>query len=271
MTDLNWYRQGSGEPVLMIMGLATSARGWRRLAPAIAEEYETILFDNRGTGQSPRVSGPSTMDALVDDALSVLDAAGHETAHVVGASMGGMIAQHLALNHRHRVRSLALNCTTPIGSSGKPPWRLLAGSIVGPFLSPERRAQLSEPMLYSERTRRTRRDLLAEDLQSRLTDPTPAKTSWAQMAAIRKHDTRHRLAELAGLPTTVVHGTEDTLVPTDRGRELAAQIPGARLVLLEHAGHQLATDDQPGAAAALLEHLAWAQDAAGALSAPRAA
>jgi 3-oxoadipate enol-lactonase len=267
VTDLNWYRQGSGEPVLMIMGLATSARGWRRLLPHVAGSYEAIAFDNRGTGQSPRVTGPSSMEALVDDALSVLDAAGHESAHVLGASMGGMIAQHLALNHRERVRSLGLICTTPVGSSGTPPWRLLAGAIAGPLLSPEQRAALSEPMLYSTRTRRTRRDLLAEDLESRMTDPTPAKTSWAQMVAIRGHDTRKRLSELAGLDVTVIHGEEDVLVPTDRGRELAAQIPGARLVLVPHAGHQLSTDNEADTSTAVLDHLARAT----AVSAPRAA
>ena len=259
MTDLNWSRHGSGEPVLMIMGLATSGRGWRRLLPHVAGSYEAIVFDNRGTGRSPRVTGPSSMAALVDDALSVLDAAGHDSAHVLGASMGGMVAQHLALEHRDRVRSLGLICTTPVGTSGTPPWRMVASMVVGPFLSPERRAELSAPLLYSERTRRTRRDLLAEDLRSRLEDPTPAKTSWAQIAAIQRHDTRHRLSELEGLPVTVVHGDEDRLVPTDRGRELAAAIPGARLELVAHAGHQLTTDNEPDASAAVLGHLAWAR------------
>jgi 3-oxoadipate enol-lactonase len=267
MTDLSWRSEGTGEPVLMIMGLGTSAMGWRRLLPHVRESYEAIVFDNRGTGSSPGVTGPATMDTLVEDALSVLDAAGHETAHVLGASMGGMIAQHLALEHRERVRSLGLICTTPVGSSGRPPWRLLAGTALRPFLPPEQLFKLSAPMLYAPRTRDERPEVLAEDLKVRLSDPVPAKTNLAQLAAIRGHDTRHRLSELAGLPVTVIHGDEDVLVPTDRGRDLAQQIPGARLVLVPGAAHLLTADNEQGSADAVLGHLAWA----GEVSARRAA
>jgi pimeloyl-ACP methyl ester carboxylesterase len=113
-------------------------------------------------------------------------------------------------------------------------------------------------MLYARRTRDERPELLAEDLKVRMSDPTPATTTWSQIAAIRTHDTRRRLSELAGLPTTVVHGDEDVLVPTDRGRALAEAIPGSRLVLVPGAGHLLTTDNEPDSAAAVLGHLAWA-------------
>ena len=258
MTDLSWRAEGAGEPVLMIMGLGTSGLGWRRLLPHVRSGYEAIVFDNRGTGASPAVTGPSTMEALVDDALSVLAAAGHESAHVLGASMGGMIAQHLALEHPGRVRSLGLICTTPVGSSGRPPWRLLLGTALRPFVGPEHLARLSAPMLYAQRTRDERPEVLAEDLKVRMADPVPARTSWAQMAAIRSHDTRHRLSELADLPVTVIHGDEDVLVPTGRGRDLAEQIPGSRLVLVPGAGHLLTADNEQGSADAVLGHLEWA-------------
>ena len=267
MTDLTWRAEGSGDPVLMIMGLGTSAMGWRRLLPYVREAHEAIVFDNRGTGSSPAVTGPGSMEALVEDALSVLDAAGHETAHVIGASMGGMIAQHLALEHRERVRSLGLICTTPVGSSGRPPWRLLVGTALRPFAGPEHIFRLSAPMLYAKHTRDERPEVLADDLKVRLSDPTPARTSWSQLAAIRLHDTRHRLSELAGLPVTVIHGDEDVLVPTDRGRDLAEQIPGSRLVLVPGAGHLLTSDNEQGSADAVLGHLAWARE----VSARRAA
>ena len=267
MTDLTWRAEGSGEPVLMIMGLGTSALGWRRLLPYVSERYEAIVFDNRGTGKSPRVTGPATIEALVEDALSVLDAAGHESAHIVGASMGGMIAQHLALEHRERVRSLGLICTTPVGSSGRPPWRLLVGTALRPSVDAEHIFKISAPMLYAKHTRDERPEELAADLKVRLSDPTPAKTSWAQLAAIRVHDTRHRLSELADLPVTVIHGDEDVLVPTDRGRDLAEQIPGSRLTLVPGAGHLLTTDNEQGSADAVLGHLAWATE----VSARRAA
>ena len=267
MTDLSWRAEGSGEPVLMIMGLGTSALGWRRLLPHVSAGHEAIVFDNRGTGKSPAVTGPSTMEALVDDALSVLDAAGHESAHVLGASMGGMIAQHLALEHRERVRSLGLICTTPVGSSGRPPWRLIVGTALRPIAKPEHIFRISAPMLYAKHTRYERPEVLEDDLKVRLTDPTSARTSWAQLAAIRVHDTRHRLSELRDLPVTVIHGDEDVLVPTDRGRDLAEQIPGSRLILVPGAGHLLTSDNEQGSADAVLDHLAWA----GEVSARRAA
>jgi pimeloyl-ACP methyl ester carboxylesterase len=267
MTDLHWRAEGSGEPVLMIMGLGTSSLGWRRLLPHVATGHQGIVFDNRGTGRSPAVTGPSTMAGLVEDALSVLDAAGHATAHVLGASMGGMIAQHLALEHPERVRSLGLICTTPVGSSGRPPWRLLLGTAVRPFLAPEHVAKISAPMLYARSTREERPELLAEDLKVRMGDPTPARTTWSQIAAIRTHDTRHRLSELARLTVTVIHGDEDALVPTARGVALAEAIPGSRLVIVPGAGHLLTTDNEQDSAAAVLGHLARA----GEVSARRAA
>src|SRR5690349_17203444 len=97
----------------MIMGLAASSRLWYRLLPWIARRHRAILFDNRGTGRSAAVRGRLTMAGMAEDAVSVLDAAGADSAHVIGASMGGMIAQHVALDHRERVRSLVLACTTP--------------------------------------------------------------------------------------------------------------------------------------------------------------
>jgi pimeloyl-ACP methyl ester carboxylesterase len=260
MTDLAWRAEGTGEPVLMIMGLGASATGWNRLLPHVSAGHEAIVFDNRGTGSSPGIDGRITMGDLVADALSVLDAAGHESAHIVGASMGGMIAQHLALEHRDRVRSLLLVCTTPVGRSGQPPWRLLAGVALRPFIEPVEAAKMVAPLLYHERTRTEFPERMAEDLEVRLKEPTPARTSWLQLLAVSGHDTRHRLSELEGIPTTVVHGDDDVLVPTERGRDLAAAIPGARLVIVPHAGHLMTTDNEPDSARAALDHLAWASE-----------
>src|SRR5439155_4809332 len=103
------------QTLLMIMGLAGSGAMWFRLLPHISGHHRAIVFDNRGTGESSPARAPLTMRTLTDDAKAVLDAAGVERAHVMGASMGGMIAQHLALDHRGRVRSLILACTTAGG------------------------------------------------------------------------------------------------------------------------------------------------------------
>src|SRR6266576_1988318 len=193
-----------------------------------------------------------------DDALAVLDAAGHDTAHVFGVSMGGMIAQHLALDHRERVRSLILGCTTAGGRRGAPPWRLMTATALRPIVGAARTFPIVAPVLYAERTRRERPERVREDLRIRTEDSTDIRTTLAQMAAIARHDTRARLGELAGLDVTVIHGEEDVLVPSEAGRGLAAAIPGARLVMIPACGHMLTTDAEDEAAGAVLGHLARA-------------
>jgi pimeloyl-ACP methyl ester carboxylesterase len=265
-----WHEHGPvepgapGEPVLMIMGLAASSRLWYRLVPWLSRRHRVILFDNRGTGGSPPIRSRLTMAAMATDALTVLDEAGVDSAHVIGASMGGMIAQHIALDHRDRVRSLVLACTTPGGRSGVPPWRLLAASALRPFFGSKRTFPIVAPVLYAQRTRDAQPDRLREDLDRRIQDNTPPLTVYAQMGAIAGHDTRGRLGTLAGLPTLVVHGLEDRLIPPSRGRQLSELIPGAHLELIPACGHLLATDAEDATASAILEHLQRSAAPAGA-------
>jgi pimeloyl-ACP methyl ester carboxylesterase len=256
-----WHEHGPvepgapGEPVLMIMGLGASSRLWARIAPWIGQRHRVILFDNRGTGSSAGIRSRLTMSSLAGDALTVLDEAGVESAHVIGASMGGMIAQHVALDHRDRVRSLVLACTTPGGRAGAPPWRMLAATALRPMLGSRRTFPLVSPLLYSARTRAEYPNRMREDLQLRIADNTSPLTVYAQMGAISGHDTRSRLGELADVPTLIVHGLDDVLVPPDRARDLAAAIPGSQLELIPSCGHILGTDAEEQTASAILEHL----------------
>jgi 3-oxoadipate enol-lactonase len=249
-----WRSHGTGEPVLMIMGFMGSSRAWFRLLPHIAAGHRAIVFDNRGTGDSDRPPGLWTMRDLARDAVAVLDAAGEESAHVIGASMGGMIAQQLALDHPERVRSLTLAATHPGGTGQLPSWRLVASLALRGVLGPGRTFALVAPLLYSERTRRERRDRLEEDIRIRGADATPIATAPAQMAAILRHDTRERLGELR-MPVLVVHGEEDRLVPAEHGRALAERIAGAELVLVPECGHVLTTDAEEDVAPAILGFL----------------
>src|SRR5580765_2514956 len=113
---IHYELHGEGAPVLLIMGLGSNAYGWYRTIPWLSERYRVIAFDNRGTGRSDVPDGAYSIAQMAADAAAVLDATGHETARVVGASLGGMIAQRVALAHAGRVRSLVLVCTTPGGS-----------------------------------------------------------------------------------------------------------------------------------------------------------
>ena len=256
---LAWREFGEGDPILLLMGFMGSGRAWYRLLPHLAgpsspSPRRAVTMDNRGTGESDRPLGLWTMDDFAGDALAVMDAAGLESAHVVGASMGGMIAQHLALGHPERVRSLTLACTHPGGQPGGLPWRMLASLALRPFFGPDRTFSLVAPLLYSERTRSERRHRLAEDLEMRFQDSTPVATAPAQASAIFGHDTRRRLRDLA-MPVLVVHGAEDALVPPSAAEELARLIPGARLEIIPRCGHILTTDAEEEAAAAILGFL----------------
>src|SRR3954452_3708360 len=217
------------------MGLSGSRRGWYRLLPHLATHVQAIAFDNRGTGSSDPVTRPLSMGDLVDDALAVLDSAGHETAHVMGVSMGGMIAQHLALDHRDRVRSLILGCTTAGGRRGAPPWRMMTATALRPVVGATRTFPIVIPALYAQRTRDEQPERVEADLRIRLPGNTHNRkprgrtsrpdrpdtgTRRAQRAATARHDTRSRLAELEGLEVTVIHGEEDVLVPAEAGRAL---------------------------------------------------
>jgi 3-oxoadipate enol-lactonase len=246
---------GDSPALLMIMGLAGSGAMWWRLAPYVTRRYRAIVFDNRGTGRSSPLRTRLTMSDLVRDALAVLDGAGIERVHVLGASMGGMIAQHLALDHRHRVRSLVLACTTAGGRREPPNLRVVASVALRPLIGPERSFRLLAPALYSPRTRIDRRERMREDMGIRLSDRVGTLTAWRQSAAIAGHDTRARLHELDGLPTLVLHGLDDHLISPERGRELARLIPGSRFAEIADAGHMLVTDAEQKVAAAVIDHL----------------
>lgn len=254
-TQIHWQEQGEGEPLVLVMGLGGSGRAWWRLLRNLPPTVRAITLDNRGTGDSDPVRGRLTMEELVGDVLCVMDSAGVERAHLLGVSMGGMVVQRLALDHRDRVASLVLGSTTAVGLRGAPPWRLLGAGALRPLLGPERTWELLAPALYATQTLRDRPELVEEDLLTRGDELQDPRTVAAQLRAVAGHNALDRLAELAGLEVTVLHGAQDAVVPPARARELAAAIPGARLVIIEECGHMMTTDAEAASAAAVLEHL----------------
>lgn len=235
-----WDSDGDGDPVLLIMGLGYPSDMWYRLLPAVRERYRAVWFDNRGVGRTGVPEGPYLMETMAEDAAAVLDAAGVDRAHVVGASMGGVIAQELALRHPDRVRSLVLACTHPGGQEAAPLDEAVASMLTARGdLTPEEAAELAVPFVYAESTPRER---IEEDIAKRMANPTAPQGYLNQLAGIFAHAGTHSRLGSVSVPTLVVHGTADRLVSAENAKILAAAIPGARLELIDGASHIFFTD-----------------------------
>jgi pimeloyl-ACP methyl ester carboxylesterase len=241
--ELYWESTGAGAPVLLVMGLGMTATGWWRTVPVLAESFRVIAFDNRGVGRSDRPAGPYTLAQMADDAVAVLAAAGEERAHVYGVSLGGMIAQELALRHPRRVASLVLGATTPGGARAvSPDDATLAFFQRRSQMPAEEAVWASVPYNYGAVTRRDHAQRIAEDIGERLRFPIEPDPYRAQLAAALGHDAHARLGRLSAR-TLVVHGEEDRMVPAANARILAREIPGAQLELWRGAGHLYFTDE----------------------------
>ena len=242
-TKIYWDEQGQGAPVLLIMGLGYTSVMWHRTRPVLAQHFRTIAFDNRGVGLSDVPSGPYSIATMASDTAAVLDAAGVARAHVFGVSMGGMIAQEFALQYPARTRSLILGCTSPGGPSAVRAESSVADILVARGMTLEQARDAILPYIYDAATPREKID---EDTRVRERWLPSLEGYMAQLLGILAWESYSRIAQITA-PTLVIHGKSDALVPPGNGELIAARIPGAKLVLLEHASHLFPTD-QPQAA-----------------------
>jgi 3-oxoadipate enol-lactonase len=241
-TSLHWESTGAGAPVVLITGLGLSGGSWWRTVPVLAEQLRVITFDNRGTGRSRALRYTYTTEAMADDVLAVLDSAGVERVHVYGMSLGGMVAQQLALRHPERVDALVLGATHAGG-----PRAVIAHDEVLSFF--RRRAELpsdesawaSVPYNYGRRCRREQTGRIAEDIERRLANPFDEHAYRAQLAAATLHNCFGRLDRIS-MPTLVVHGRDDRVVPVENAEILGGRIPDARLQILDECGHLYPTE-----------------------------
>ena len=232
-----------GIPLLLLEGLGGDIPGWRRNIRHLSERRHVIAFDFRGNGRSDSPDQPMTMFTFVDDTVGLLDHLGVPTAHLYGQSFGGMVAQELALTHPDRVRSLVLAATSPGPRHAVPPGKEARVPKDKPYLT-----------LYSDAFARDHPGHVAEDIRVGSGDPQPAHARRRQWEAMQGFDSFDRLGEIRQ-PTLVLHGTEDRLVPVANAHLLAERIPGARLVLLEGAGHVYHSERADEADAEVLDFL----------------
>ncbi len=251
-TKIYWEESGTGDPLLLIMGLGYSLEMWHRTRPIVAARYRTILFDNRGVGRSDLPSEPWTMADMAADAAAVLDAAGVPRAHIFGISMGGMIAQEFALEHPDRLNRLVLGCTACGGSNSVPATtHVLQTLMARATMTPEEGVRAMVPYIYDASTPRER---IEEDLAIRMRTFPAAAGYLGQIGAVTKWSAFERLDRLDRItaPALVIHGETDQLVPPENGRILASKIAGAKLVMLANASHLFTTDKPEESHAAIL-------------------
>ena len=253
--ELHYLQRGSGEPLLLIMGMSGTHLSWGEpFLEALARDFEVTIFDNRGVGKSSRVEPGYSIADLADDTAALIEELGHESMHVTGISMGGMIAQELALRHGEKIRTLTLGCT-------------YSGGEGAALTSPETFQRLSEGWQSGDRERALRTgwevnvspafaaddEAYAAFKKAALDLPVPIAVIMGQLQAIGEHDTSARLGDIS-VPTLVVHGTEDEMLPVANGRLIAERIPGARLEILEGIGHLFFVEEPDRSAGLIREH-----------------
>ncbi|MGH7878457.1 MAG: alpha/beta fold hydrolase [Candidatus Binataceae bacterium] len=235
--ELAYEIRGEGTPLVMIHGGQGDQTMFADLAAAFTPRFRVLTFDQRGSGLSDKPDMDYSIAMFADDTAALMDHAGFAAAHILGVSMGGMIAQEFALRHLSMIRALVLGCTT----SGGPKAIRLAGDALAatystrPMSAEERGRALAEAAFtrgYLER----HPEVIVAMIAMRRARPLDPVALGNRMKAAFKHDTYDRLARIT-CPTLVITGRDDALISSENSRLLAAQIPGAQLEILEPAGH----------------------------------
>jgi pimeloyl-ACP methyl ester carboxylesterase len=234
---------GDGFPLLLINGLGGDHTEWFFQLPEFSQYFKVITFDNRGAGDSEAPPGPYSTAQMADDAAALLSFLGISRTHVLGFSMGGMIAQEMALRHPELVDRLVLACTSPGGKeSERPAFEAIGSFGCSPGDDPEEQFRRLIPFLYTDRYCRDYPEEIDKAVRRRLSRPVSLPGHAAQIAAAMGHTAGERLSAIVA-STLVLTGTADRLVPPGNSQRIAERIPGAILVLLDGAPHRLFDED----------------------------
>ena len=254
-TQLHHERAGSGEPLLLIQGMSGTHVSWGEpFRSALEESFDVIAFDNRGIGLSAPIDGPFTIAEMGQDTAELLAALELETAHVVGISMGGMIAQELALAHPERLRSLTLGCTYCGGLGSQLMPEESARMLMAAMASGDREQAIRAAWEVNlSPTFRADESHYAAFREMATAVPTPNQTIELQVQAIFGHDTSARLGEIS-TPTLIVHGTVDGVLPFANGELIASLMPAARFETFEDVGHMFWWEQPERSAELIREH-----------------
>jgi 3-oxoadipate enol-lactonase len=246
---------GAGAPLLLIPGLGAGRSAFTPILPDLGRTHRVITFDPRGIGESEGV-GNTTLTAMAADVVAVLDAVEVAAAAVFGASMGGLVAQHLIVDHPARVADLILAATSPGGDASVDPRPEDQAALLGNGArTPEEAYRLACTVLYSPQFQRARPDFIEAQVRERARHPVRPRVFSAQFQAMwAPDDSFQRLASVT-VPTLVMHGTDDVVIPFENARILARQIPGAQLRPFEGCGHLFFHERPAETARVVGEHL----------------
>jgi pimeloyl-ACP methyl ester carboxylesterase len=252
--ELVYERRGSGPPLLMIMGFASTCYHWHGFDEILAKDFDVITFDNRGGGDNSAAPLPSSIAEMADDAGGLLDAVSVACAHVVGVSMGGMIAQELALRRSEKIDRLVLGCSHAGGTTQTSPDPAVVEKVIGGGRSPEQVVRDFLSISLSHEFVASHQDDYEKMVAHALSHRFPRETFFAQLSAIMAHDTADRLAGIRS-PTLMIAGEKDVLIPAQNSTDLASRIPRSRVVILAEAAHMFWAEAPSQAAAAVCSFL----------------
>ncbi len=241
--SLHYESNGQGQPLLLVMGLGAPAAAWDPdFVQEMSRTHQVITYDNRGTGLSDKPDEPYSIAMFASDAVGLLDALSIPRAHVLGVSMGGMIAQELAIHYPQHVASLVLGCTTPGGKHSVPASPESLKALEGRAdMTPEEAGREGWKLSFSEEFIRTHRDEMEAQLQRVIAHATPRFAFERHFQATMTLRVYKQLKEITA-PTLVATGRNDALIPAANSEILAREIPGAELAIFANAGHGFVTE-----------------------------
>jgi pimeloyl-ACP methyl ester carboxylesterase len=240
--DINMYYEihGKGEPLVMIVGIGGSMTLLFRQIPIFSKEYKLIVFDNRGAGRSDAPDIPYTIETMADDIAGLLNTLGIKSAHIIGTSMGGAIAQNFALRYPERVRSLTLASTDCGGSHWIPAdaenTKNSTQTGNDSTATVEERNKKRASFLFSQDFIDNNPGIIHEFFAKTMEHPPTPQSYIRQLQALEGHDTYERLPEIR-VPTMIIHGESDPINPVENARILASRIPKAELHILKNMRH----------------------------------
>jgi pimeloyl-ACP methyl ester carboxylesterase len=237
--NVNIYYEmiGQGEPLVMIRGISSNVDHWYEQVPVLSKKYQLLIFDNRGIARSSDPGGSFSTRDMAADTVGLMEAVGIKKAHVLGYSMGGMIAQEMALAYPEKVNGLILvatDCGISLRIKAKPEFSRLFSEMIR--LGTNEAKKAAAGCLFAKQTVETRPDIIQRYTEVSLRFPASQKTLGKQWAAITQHDACDRLAKISS-PTLVITGSEDELIPPENAKVMAQRIPVAQIISIDGGGH----------------------------------